>query len=175
LRRFITSFGVFVGILLRNTELDDLDYVLQVEFSEENKAYIAQWERYKHEEIIKSDLKFHFIIEDIEKNKLGYIILFDLININQGYYIKRIALSEKSKGIGRAAIQLLVNKLDLENSLKLAVVENNARAIKSYQAAGFKFKSLTQDERNKFKIEVDNISGDCLVMEYSNILVITRR
>ena len=154
-------------IILRNTELDDLDYVLQVEFLEENKAYIAQWERYKHEEIIKSDIKFHFIIEDFERNRLGYIILFDLININQGYYIKRIAVSEKSKGVGRAAIQLLVNKLDIESSIKLAVVENNARAIRSYQAAGFKFKSLNQDERNEFKIEVDNISGDCLVMEYS--------
>ena len=153
-------------ISLRDTELNDLDYVLQIEHLDENKAFIAQWERSKHLEIIESVTKLHFIIEDSVKRKLGYIIFFDLRTNNQCFYIKRITLSEKSKGIGRAAIQLLIDKLNLTNSLKLAVVASNIRAIRAYAAVGFKPISLNLDERNIFKKTIDNISDDCLIMEY---------
>ena len=115
-----------MDILLRSTELYDLDYVLEVEHSDENKAFIAQWERCQHLDIIESATKFHFIIEDSLKRQLGYIILFDLRITNQCFYLKRIAVSEKSKGIGRAAIQLLIAKLKLATNLKLAVVDSNS-------------------------------------------------
>lgn len=153
-----------MDINLRNTETDDLEFVLQLEHAKENKAFIAQWTKSQHQEILDSVVNHHLIIENTNKEKLGYIILYDLRAIDQGYYIKRVALSEKSKGIGRMALRLLIKNMKLSH-LKLAVVESNIRAIKSYQASGFKFKSLSKEERTAFKINVDDISEDCLVME----------
>lgn len=159
-----TTIEARLDIQLRNTKAGDLAFVLQIEHAKENKALIAQWTKSQHQEILDSATNHHLIIENTNKEKLGYIILYDLEAINQGHYIKRIALSEKSKGIGRMALRLLIKNLKFSH-LKLAVVESNLRAIKSYQAAGFKFQSLTKEERTAFKMNVDDISEDCLVME----------
>ena len=155
-----------MDIKLRNTVIGDLDFVLNIEHLDENKAFIAQWERSRHEEILRSDVNCHFIIESSDKEKLGYIILYNLTKINQGYYIKRMALLKKSKGIGRVALTLLIKNMNVPEDLILAVVETNIRAIKSYQAVGFKFKVLSKKERKAFKINIDDISDDCLVMVY---------
>ena len=163
----ITIIEVSLNIKLRSTEIDDLEFVLQIEHAKENKAFIAQWTKNQHQAILESEINHHLIIENANKEKLGYIILYNLTAINQGYYIKRIALSEKSKGIGRKALRLLIKNMQLSH-LKLAVVESNIRAIKSYRAAGFEIKSLSTEERKAFKINIDDISEDCLVMEYRN-------
>jgi len=115
---------------------------------------------------MSSDVNYHFIIENSAQEKLGYMILYDLTEINLGYYLKRIALSEKSRGNGRKALQLLIENLNITGDFQLAVVEKNIRAIKSYQSVGFRFKSLNRQERKEFKIKIDDISEDCLVMEY---------
>lgn len=48
-------------VLIRRTELEDLDYVLNTEQDPENKSFVFQWSREQHEEAISSDDALHLI------------------------------------------------------------------------------------------------------------------
>ncbi|MFU1792606.1 GNAT family N-acetyltransferase [Paenibacillus azoreducens] len=127
-------------ILLRRTQAEDLDFVLDTEAVEDSRRYVFTWPKEKHEFAMNNDDQLHIIIENMAGEKLGYIILAGLRNEHHCIELTRINMASKNKGYGKEAISLIQNyvfhKLQAHR-LWLDVKEDNARARHVYESAGF--------------------------------------
>jgi len=126
------------AIKLRHTEESDLDYVLGAEHSEENCPFLIPWSHEKHlQSLVDPDLA-HLIVQ--AETRVGYVILAGLHGLTQSIEFRRIVITEKGRGYGKAAVAL-VKELAFEtykaHRLWLDVKEQNHRALAVYEAAGF--------------------------------------
>jgi RimJ/RimL family protein N-acetyltransferase len=96
-------------VWLRPTERADLEFVLRLERSSENRPFIAQWSSARHVDAIDRPDREHWVIERrLGSTPTGYLIAFNLIPAGFGVYVKRIVIAEKSRGLGRMAMRLFV-------------------------------------------------------------------
>ncbi|MBP0016401.1 MAG: GNAT family N-acetyltransferase [Cyanobacteria bacterium SBLK] len=128
-------------IKLRETREEDLDFVLRVESDCENRPYILQWSRERHQEASRDPDIFHGIIEAIADGKLlGYFILEGLLSPHRCFLLRRLAIAQKGKGYGRETLRS-VKKLVFEeckaHRLWLDVKDFNQRAKHLYETEGF--------------------------------------
>jgi diamine N-acetyltransferase len=155
-------------IRLRQTIPADLDFVLALEHHPDQKPFIGQWTREQHLETMARPDREHWIIERAENvAPQGYLIAYDVRDAGYGIYIKRIAIVEKSKGVGREALREFLAHAFRDQqaaSVCLAVRHHNARAIRAYAAVGFVERPLSGDEWHVFRTRVDPVGDDCLVM-----------
>ncbi len=160
---------------LRRTAAADLDFVLALEHHPDQRSFIGQWTRDQHLETIARSDREHWIIERKEdESALGYLIAYDVRESGYGVYIKRIAIADKSQGIGREAIREFFAHAfrDLRAaSVCLAVRHHNARAQRAYAAVGFVERPLSTEEWHKFRAVVDPVGGECLVMQRTSGVV----
>jgi len=123
---------------LRRTEETDLDYVLAVEHSEENRLFVIPWSREQHRQALADPNVAHLIAH--AQTRVGYVILAGLLDPNQSIELRRIVISEKGRGYGRATVELLKDlafKTYQAHRFWLDVKAQNQRARGVYEAAGF--------------------------------------
>jgi RimJ/RimL family protein N-acetyltransferase len=158
-----------LAIRLRRSTPADLDFVLAVEHHPDQKPFIGQWTREQHLETMARSDREHWIIEGAEDAlPRGYLIAYDVREVGYGMYIKRIAITEKSKGIGREALrEFLAHAFDdcHAASVCLAVRRHNARAMRAYEVVGFVEWPVSPDELQAFRTIVDPFRDDCLLMQ----------
>ena len=128
-------------ICLRRTLESDLDFVLAVELSSENLAFVIAWTHEQHKQALLNKDFLHFIVERCHDNKpIGYIILAGLEQHHQSLEFRRIVITDKGKGYGRESLRL-IKKLAFEelsaHRLWLDVKDHNLRARHVYEAEGF--------------------------------------
>lgn len=156
------------SLKLRPTRAADLDFVLALEQHPDNRPFIAQWSRDEHSSAIERSDREHWIIErEPDQSRLGYIIMYNLIAQRLGVYVKRIVVSDKSRGIGRIALWLLAEHAfrDLNaDFMFLAVYPDNERGQRSYRALGFTEVALTASERRTLQDAVGGFRDTSLVM-----------
>jgi RimJ/RimL family protein N-acetyltransferase len=138
-----------MGIRLRRTTEADLDFVLAVEHAPDNRSSINPWTREQHVQALSNDDLAHFIIEtDTDGQPIGYIILAGLAQGHQSIEFRRIVITAKGQGYGKAALRL-VKTLAFEewqaHRLWLDVKEHNARARHVYAAEGFIVEGLLRE------------------------------
>jgi RimJ/RimL family protein N-acetyltransferase len=157
-----------LGTVLRPTRPDDLDFVLALEHHPDQRPFIGQWTREQHLEAIARADREHWIIEAAgDVGRLGYLIAYDVTGDGYGWYVKRIALAEKSTGAGRRALYAFLRHVfdDLGAALVcLAVRRHNARAQRAYSSLGLVEWPLTPDARRRMTTGVDAFPDECLVM-----------
>lgn len=126
------------NLRLTTTEEVDLDYVLEAEGDAENRQYIIPWSREQHLESMRDDNIAHLIVWN--ETKIGYVILVGLLDANQSIELRRLVITEKSKGYGKATLEI-IKKLAFEtynaHRLWLDVKVQNDRAQAIYSKAGF--------------------------------------
>jgi len=130
-----------LSISFRRTTPDDLDYVIAQEQDGNNSPYIRQWTREKHRAAIGDPYYAHFMVERIgDSRPVGFVILIGVHEPDGNLEFKRIAVSEKGKGYGRQAVEL-IKQFAFEQTdchrLWLEVAEHNQRAFAVYRDAGF--------------------------------------
>lgn len=130
-----------MDICLRPTNEADLNFVLTAEQDEDNRAFVNQWERQQHQEALFDQNIAHLIIESHTNSKpVGYVILVGLENADLSINIKRLVVTDKSKGYGKQALRL-IKKLAFEelpaHRLWLDVKVFNPRAKYVYESEGF--------------------------------------
>ena len=129
------------SILLRRTEVRDLDFVFTSEHSEENKMFVSQQTINEHQKMLLDGDILHLIVEEKSSRKsVGYVILAGFKNKNKSIELRRIVITEKGKGFGREAIKLckvIAFEIEKAHRLWLDVRQHNKRAYNLYTSEGF--------------------------------------
>jgi ribosomal protein S18 acetylase RimI-like enzyme len=166
----LPRFAVYPGheLRLRPTAEADLDLVLALESDPANAPFIGRWTREEHAAAIAASDREHWIIARAsDGSRLGFLLAFDLRKAGLGVYVKRIAISEKARGLGREALGRFARHAfaDLDAShLWLTVFPENERAQRSYRALGFAVHDVEPERRARLAAAVGGFSARSLVM-----------
>lgn len=128
-------------IILRNTQEDDLNFVVDCERKPENAQHVGQWTKEQHRSSLLQEDILHLIVEEKTINMpVGYVIIGGLTNPNRNIEFRRVVISNKGKGLGRETLKL-VKKITFEqlNSHRLWLDDRhkNQRAQNLYKSEGF--------------------------------------
>ncbi len=124
---------------LRNAKPDDLDFILALEARPEYRDLIYRWPRERHLAALEDPEHLHLLAE-AEGGPLGFAILSGLTTPERSVELRRIALADPGRGLGRAFLQAVIRKTFEELKaarLWLDVFADNARARAAYRRAGF--------------------------------------
>ena len=136
-------------VRLRPTMSSDLDFVVSLEQSPENLAFITPWDRTQHEAAIRFPDFRHFIVEGGESlDAVGFVILIGCRNQNQSIELKRMVVQAKGAGFGRAALRV-AKKVAFDDlgahRFWLDVKKRNVRAQALYGGEGFVIEGELRD------------------------------
>jgi putative hydrolase of HD superfamily len=134
-------------IALRRATLDDLDAVLDLEHRPEHAKAIAQSSRTAHERTF-DDPSLQILVATHDDAFAGYLMLSGVGS--QVVRLERIAIADKGRGHGRAALRALFDLVYGEFEaieLTLDVVETNIRARRLYDSMGFQVQGLVRGFR----------------------------
>jgi diamine N-acetyltransferase len=123
---------------LRPTREDDLDYVVAAEADPDNAPFLAPSPRAEHEGFMRDPRQRHLIAE-AEGHAVGFALL-RLHPEDRAVELRRIAVTEKGRGYGRATLELAIRVAFEEHGahrLWLDVKPHNERARSLYRSAGF--------------------------------------
>jgi len=134
-------------IKLKLSTTNNLPLIIQIE--KENSDFVDQYDLDRHKKVIADKNELHLSIFDKSDNSLvGYILLAGFSELNDSIEFRRIVISRKGSGFGRDAIKLtkdLCFKHYNMHRLWLDVFPENKRAIRLYEAQGFKKEGLLRD------------------------------
>ncbi|NER79484.1 MAG: GNAT family N-acetyltransferase [Leptolyngbya sp. SIO1D8] len=132
---------VVTSVLLRPTIASDLDFVLAAERASENEPFVGQWSRDRHLHACQHPDERHWIIVDAATQEpVGYVILLGAQDPNQCLLVKRMVITRKGQGFGKAALEQVLHQAFLElqaHRVWLDVMEDNSRAYTLYRKLGF--------------------------------------
>src|SRR5688500_17845473 len=123
---------------LRPTREDDLEYVVAAEAASDNAPYLAPSPREEHLSFLRDPRQPHLIAEAGER-PVGFALL-RLHPDDRAVELRRLAVTEKGRGYGRAALRLAMALAFEEHGahrLWLDVKPHNERARSLYRSAGF--------------------------------------
>lgn len=90
------------AITLRKTQTADHGYVVAAERNEDNAPFIIPWTREQHNQAL-NDLNCAHLIAEAEV-RVGFIILFGLLDPNKSIEFRRIVMTLKGHGYGTATV-----------------------------------------------------------------------
>ena len=126
-------------IQLQPTRDNDLEYVLTAEIADENKAFVGHYDADGHRSVIQDKNKLHLMVKSGSES-VGYMIMEDIDDPTGSLQLRRMGITKKRRGHGRAALEAIAdmafNKLGAKR-LWLDVFEKNSAAIALYRAAGY--------------------------------------
>lgn len=137
-----------VTVRLRPTTVADLDYVLSAEQSDENRVFVTSWPREQHGSALSDADLLHRIIENEDGETVGFMLLAGLAQPHRSIEFRRIVITRKGSGYGRAAVRALQELAftDLRaHRLWLDVKEHNTRARSLYEREGFVVEGCLRD------------------------------
>ena len=131
---------------LRPTVEDDLDYVVAAEANPDNAPFLAPSPREVHLGFLRDPLHRHLIAEAGGQH-VGFALL-RLHPEDRAVELRRLAVTEKRRGYGRAVLRLTMVQVFADHSahrLWLDVKPHNERALALYRSAGFVEEGLLRD------------------------------
>jgi len=153
---------------LRPTGHHDLAFVLELERHPDNTPFIGSWSEEEHAAAISRPDREHWLVEaGRPRERAGYLIAYDLRAAGLGVYVKRIVVSDKSRGVGRVALGRFVAHAFTELSAPfvwLSVYADNTRAQRCYSALGFRARSLCGAEHAAHHAAVGGFSERGVLM-----------
>ncbi|MGF1989572.1 MAG: hypothetical protein RMY62_017140 [Nostoc sp. ZfuVER08] len=93
------------NLRLCKTQEADLDYIVSAENDDENRQYIIPWSREQHLQAILNPDIAHLIVKN--EIRIGYVILAGLLDFNKTIEFRRIVITEKRKGYGKATVEIV--------------------------------------------------------------------
>lgn len=124
---------------LRDATPDDLDFILEQESRADFADYLYRWPRDRHLAALE-DPDHRILLAENATGPLGYVILSGLTTPERSIELRRIAVAEPGRGLGKAllreVIRLAFQELKAER-LWLDVFADNPRARATYRKVGF--------------------------------------
>ena len=133
-------------LLLRPAREDDLDYVVAAEGDPDNAPYLAPSPREEHLAYLRDPRQRHLVAE-----AGGRAVGFALLRLHpeeRAVELRRLAVTEKGRGHGRAALRAVMRMAFEEHGahrLWLDVKPHNARARALYASEGFREEGVLRD------------------------------
>jgi diamine N-acetyltransferase len=127
-------------VRVRPTTVADLEYVLTAEHAPENSVFVMPWTREQHGAALSDPDLMHRIVEDADGRTVGYVLLAGLASPHRSIELRRIVITEKGRGHGRAALRALQGLAFTElgaHRFWLDVKDHNTRARALYAEEGF--------------------------------------
>ena len=131
---------------LRPAREDDLDYVVAAEADPDNAPFLAPSPREEHLGFLRDPRQRHLIAE-VGGRRVGFALL-RLHPEDRAVELRRIAVTEKGRGFGRATLRLAIEQAFEEHAahrLWLDVKPHNDRARSLYLSAGFVEEGVLRD------------------------------
>jgi diamine N-acetyltransferase len=126
---------------LRPTTPADLDFVVGAEGDPDSAPFILPWTRERHAQALAEADLAHLVIEGPDGHgRAGFVLLAGLTSPHESIEFRRIVVTAKGQGLGRAAVRAVKRLVFVERKahrLWLDVKEHNARARSLYQSEGF--------------------------------------
>lgn len=128
-----------MNLWMRPTAENDLPFVVRIELQEAGSGFVTAEGLGRHMQYLADPDVGHLIIES-GPEVVGYLILAGLTDPNENIELRRIVISEKGRGYGRAAVRMA--KMAAFSELKahrlwLDVKTYNERARHLYETEGF--------------------------------------
>ena len=127
-------------VRLRPTRPEDLDYVTSLERHPDNRDFIGQWSDAEHlAAIAGGGGREHWVIES-DGERAGFLIAYDCREHDAGFYLKRLLVGDKERGLGTAALRQFDERVLAMAGVScvwLLVREWNSRARRVYERLGF--------------------------------------
>ena len=156
-------------LVVRKTLASDVERVLAIERHPDNSPFIGQWSEEQHIKVTAGAHGEHWVIARVDDDSpIGYLIAFDLTRDGFGVWIQRVAVTSKSRGIGRAVLSVyLANAMSRfgADTATLDVMPTNERAQRVYRAIGFVEADLAHAERKRLADCVGGFDEDGIIMQ----------
>ena len=124
---------------LRRATLDDLNYIMKLQFAPENLKFIVPFDEDYHRENFTCADKMDVIIEEVETGaRVGYFMLRELDTPCAEY--THVIIEKKGVGYGREALNLLLKwtfEIEKYHRVWIDCKEYNSIALKLYESLGF--------------------------------------
>jgi diamine N-acetyltransferase len=133
-------------LALRPTRADDLGYVVAAESDADNAPYLAPSPRAEHEGFLGDPRQRHLIAE-VEGRPVGFVLM-RLHPEDRAVELRRLAVTEKGRGYGRATLRAVARAAFEEHGahrLWLDVKPHNERARALYRSEGFVEEGVLRD------------------------------
>jgi ribosomal protein S18 acetylase RimI-like enzyme len=127
-------------VRLRPSTPADLAFVMALERAAGTREHIGQWSEDEHRDAMSGEAaREHWIILE-DGRPAGFVIAYDGRDHYPGFYVKRIAVAEKDRGIGQAALTRFLDAAFEAEGVEfvwLNVRKPNVRAQAVYRKLGF--------------------------------------
>lgn len=123
----------------RQATVEDMDYIMEVEYIPENAKYVIPYTREVHMQTLDTPSATHLIIETLDTHeKVGFLMIAGLDNPSKEIEWTRIILNVKGKGYGQETLEMLKSWAfdDLKfHRAWLDCKDHNTRALHVYEKA----------------------------------------
>lgn len=136
---------------LRVANLGDVDYILELCYAPENRAYILAFDRVHHEGIVAGDGKeaVDVIVEEKAKGeRVGYFLVAGLSTEAKEQEWTHVVVEKKGMGYGHEAMKILKRwAFDTWGAHRvwLDCKDYNTRALHLYESEGFQREGLIRE------------------------------
>ncbi len=124
---------------LRRARPEDIAFCMATERLDGFDAVVGRWDEAVHRAALADGRHAYFLV-DAGSDPMGFAIVRDWGSTEQVMLLKRIAVSQPGKGLGRRFLAEIVDHAFLTTDvhrLWLGVFPENLRAQQSYRAVGF--------------------------------------
>lgn len=147
---------------------NDINFIMDMEKAVENRNFIWQGTYEEHLNEIKNKDCFLWIFKNLDNKFIGYSLSkFD--SKSEVFELRRIAISEKGKGYGKAALKIII-KYAFEqcgaNRFWLDVYPDNNIGIKLYESFGMHRDGVLRQSYKSERGYLDQVIYSILKKEY---------
>jgi RimJ/RimL family protein N-acetyltransferase len=129
----------------RATELD-LPFIMATERLDGYDKLVGRWEEARHHEAFQDGSHAYFVgYEDGEP--MGFILVRFWDAPERNSLVRRVAVADPGKGIGRALLTAVLARLFAETNayrVQIGLFPENLRARRAYEAVGFKPEGISR-------------------------------
>ena len=124
---------------LDRATFSDLPFIMATERQEGFDMLVGRWSEGTHREAF-GDGRHAYFLGRIDNDPIGFAIFRDWASAERVALVKRIAVCEPGRGLGRQLLRAVVQRIFRETDAHrvwLGVFPENLRARRAYEAVGF--------------------------------------
>ena len=133
---------------LRVAGPSDIGEVMTIESAPAYAGQVGHWPRERHLQEMKQPSSRYLVLETSDGEVEGFAIVQGIASPDRKAHLKRIAVREAGSGAGAILLRQLLDWLFCETEthrFDLDVFEDNERARRAYEKAGFRVEGLLRD------------------------------